>query len=272
MESTGPERSSRRLLEAGADLAGSVGASVAGWLFAGPPGAVGGAAAGSALKYVLDEVSARALSRRERVRSGAAALWAIKAIQEGLDEGEELRTDGFFEDRPEGRSAAKEVVEGVLLTAQREHEERKIRYLGQLIAALAFTEGLDREAANWMLRTAEELSWAQYVLIALIGSTEEKDSLPDRQMHTGISGWRAWAVHEDLADLGFGKRELVLADDSRKTEKYELPFPNLNMGMFRLRRGGQLLHYGLGLDEVPQADRDEIRSLLTARADPEQTE
>jgi hypothetical protein len=47
----------------------------------------------------------------------------------------------------------------VLLAAQREHEERKLRFMGNLIANLAFHPEIDRGYANYLIRLAEKLSF-----------------------------------------------------------------------------------------------------------------
>jgi hypothetical protein len=59
-------------------------------------------------------VAARQLSHREQVRVGAAASFAIQAIQSRFAEGQTPRDDGFFDDKKNERSAADQILEGVL--------------------------------------------------------------------------------------------------------------------------------------------------------------
>lgn len=82
-------------------------------------------AAGSMITAGLREVTRRVLSRREEARAGGAFLAAAEALEERQDAGQQLRDDGFFV-RSNGRADADEVVEGVLLAAQRSYEERKV--------------------------------------------------------------------------------------------------------------------------------------------------
>ena len=93
--------------------------------------------------------------------------------------GQDLRSDGFFE--PElGRPAkAEEVVEGVLLAAQREHEELKLVHYGYLLANIAYSDFVDLHTANWCVRKAQELSWTQFVLLGIVGDEAQVSSLPD---------------------------------------------------------------------------------------------
>jgi hypothetical protein len=65
----------------------------------------------------------RQLSQREQARTAAVAIVAAAGIQRKLDLGEEARADGFVLGAPGHRSAAEELAEGVLISAQREHED-----------------------------------------------------------------------------------------------------------------------------------------------------
>lgn len=60
-----------------------------------------------------------------------------------------------------------EVAEGVILSAQRDHEEKKLRLYGNLIANLAFYPQFSRAAADLVVRLAERLSYRQLCLLAL---------------------------------------------------------------------------------------------------------
>jgi hypothetical protein len=96
------EQRLKKILEAGADLAGATAGAAAGFVVAGPQGALGGAALGSLLKTGLEEVTARLLSRRELVRVGATCSYAAEAVREHLEAGETIREDGFFASKSGG--------------------------------------------------------------------------------------------------------------------------------------------------------------------------
>jgi len=66
----------------------------------------------------------------------------------------------------------------VLLAAQRDHEERKLRHLGYLFANVSFETVIDRCLANWCLVTARELTWGQFVLIEIVARGNDSE-LPD---------------------------------------------------------------------------------------------
>jgi hypothetical protein len=114
----------------------------------------------------------RQISEREVVRIGGALAVAVTRINERLEKGEQLRQDGFFAAEGSQRSAANEVGEGVLLAAQREHEEKKVPLLGSLLASIAFDSEISRPQPNLLLRLGEELSYQQLCVLALLGDNQ----------------------------------------------------------------------------------------------------
>jgi hypothetical protein len=163
-------------IDLGAGIAGALAGSAASFLMAGPPGAFVGAAGGQLLKHSLKELAgefvSRSLGRREKERVGAAILFAAEKVRERIDQGQSVRNDDFFAEDANGRSAANEIAEGVILAAQREHEEKKLRFYGNLIASLAFAKEIDRGYANLLIRTAQQLSYRQLCLLELAGLME----------------------------------------------------------------------------------------------------
>lgn len=160
-----------KLLELGTEIAGGVAGAAFGFIAAGPPGALAGGASGPvfthALKRLASDVRRRMLGPREERRIGAVLAYAIEATQARLDAGERVRQDGFFDASLGDRPAAEEVAEGVLLSAQREHEERKLPYLGKLLAAIAFVPEITRDLANLLTRLGSELSFQQLVVLTV---------------------------------------------------------------------------------------------------------
>jgi hypothetical protein len=88
-------------------------------------------------------------------------------VQYNLTDGKQLRQDDFFQDNVGDRSTADEIVEGTLLAAQREHEERKLRYYGNMVANIAFHPEVSRSQANQLIRQVERMTYQQLCLLAL---------------------------------------------------------------------------------------------------------
>jgi hypothetical protein len=146
-------------------------------------GALGGMGIGPAamqatflmvLEGVVQEVNQRRLSARERVRGDRVAALAITYFEEKHQLRPELRSDGFFEGGPGNRSFAEEIIEGVILVAQRQYQEKKIPYLAYLLANIPSDDG-SRDLTNHLLRLADQLSYRQLCLMALF---QAKDRYP----------------------------------------------------------------------------------------------
>jgi hypothetical protein len=112
------------IIEIGSEISGSIGGSVIGGLIAGPPGMILGGASGpiitNAFKSLGTEIKDRFLSPREGIRIGAVYAFAINKIKENENNGQILRNDDFFESAKDKRPASEEILEGTILSSQRE--------------------------------------------------------------------------------------------------------------------------------------------------------
>ena len=54
-----------------------------------------------------------------------------------------------------------------MFSAQREHEENKLKYYGNLVANIAFDKTISREQANQLVSLAQKLSYRQIKLLNL---------------------------------------------------------------------------------------------------------
>jgi hypothetical protein len=163
----------QNLIGAGSDITGATIGGIAGAAFGGDQGAVMGAATGTLIsnvfKNVGNELAERMLGPREKVRIGAALGFAINKIEQNFSEGAMLRQDNFFDDKPHDRAAYKEIVEGVLLAAQREYEEKKTSLYGNLLANIAFSPGISRAHASLLIKLSQSLSYRQLCLLSIFG-------------------------------------------------------------------------------------------------------
>ena len=183
------------------EASGSAIGAALGLLVAGPVGAVGGAALGpllsSALKKVVADIQKRLLAPREELRIATTLTYAVERIQERLSHGDSPRSDNFAEATDHERSAAEELAEGVLRAAQREYEERKVPFYGALLANIAFSPQVDRPYANFLLRTAERLSFRQLALLAFLSEYPKLGIAFERRPISSVNGVVA-GVREDL--------------------------------------------------------------------------
>ena len=159
------------LIESGSEITGATTGAVIGGVVAGPAGAMLGIAGGKAVEKVFSklgsEIKNRVLSKRENNKIGATATYALEKIDENIKSGKKLRDDGFFENDDTNRSTADEIVEGIMFSAQREHEEKKLKYYGNLVANIAFDKTISREQANQLINISKRLTYRQIKLINL---------------------------------------------------------------------------------------------------------
>ena len=173
--SDGNQTGIRRLIERGTEIAGGgfsgMAATTTGFLFGGPEGAVVGGAVGSSaamgFRWLGAEISSRLLGSREHQRIGYVFTLAASEIATRIENGEQVRQDGFFDDDDKSRSAAKEVWESVLMKSQREPEEKKLPYMAHLMANIAFDPTVSPEMAHQLTKAAEELTYRQLCILKL---------------------------------------------------------------------------------------------------------
>jgi hypothetical protein len=120
----------KKTIEAGIDMSGTIGGAMAGTAMGGPAGGLAGAIAGTGLIHVLKDVAHRALSHRERQRVGALYLHALNAMNIIQEAGGSVRQDDFWVSSGTYISPGQQVIEGVLIAAQREPQERKLEFMG----------------------------------------------------------------------------------------------------------------------------------------------
>lgn len=172
---TDPKKDLHLLVDPGIPIIGQATggaiASVVGFIFAGVPGAAAGGAGGAIVADLFSrygkEIYQKYLSPRERIRIGATAFFAMKKIKNNIEGGKQVRNDNFFTKDVTDRSSADEILDGILLASQREHEELKLKYLGNLYGNIAFFSEIDKYQANFLLRLSQNLSFRQFCLLAI---------------------------------------------------------------------------------------------------------
>jgi hypothetical protein len=155
----------KEIIEKGSEVGGSVAGAVIGLAIAGPVGAVGGAAVGPmvalAFKKIGTQISELFMSPREEARVGATITLALEKIAKEIEGGKSTRNDDFFSPQTSDRSKADTLLEGTLLRARNEYEEKKIKFYSSFLANLNFDESVSFEKGNTLLRILEKLSYRQ---------------------------------------------------------------------------------------------------------------
>jgi hypothetical protein len=252
------------LISIGTEIAGGVTGAAIGLFAAGPAGALAGGVAGPlvthAFRKVALEIRQRFLGRREEIRIGATFTFATAKVQYNLTGGKQLRQDDFFQEKMGDRSSADEIVEGTLLAAQREHEERKLRFYGNMVANIAFHPEVSRTQANQLIRQVERMTYQQLCLLALF---VRMDKLNTKR------GDNPYFVHPAITDPSIAQEMYELFDhgvfqrpDSFPPDVY---ISSINMPI-DVSAFGLKLYELTELHEVDAGELEKLSTTLTAKS------
>ena len=252
----------RALIRRGAETAGAAGGATLGGVLAFMSGTLEGTAAGaavgslagSALKNIVADISDRVLSRRERTRLGIAAYEIAKRMKDRVDAGDRAREDGFFEPDHTGRSAADEILEGVLLRCKNEFREKKLRFLCNIAANAPFSN-TSAETLNNVIVIAEALTYRQLCVFALLARADElgfdSTALRPRALENTFRQSEEHPCFHDLLHLGlYGHRVIDYAPSWGVTYNYG--------GPIRLTKLGRDCFELMGLTDVPSEELEKL--------------
>jgi hypothetical protein len=161
----------RDIINLGTNITGSATAALAGALVAGPLGAVLGGIAGP----LLTDITQRLISHKEKTRTGALYEYTAHRIKTNLENGMTVRNDDFW--NTDNHAGINEIMEGVVIASQREHEEKKLRYYGNLMGNIAFDASVSRSDGNLLIRTADGLSYRQLCLLEISADDNKRNRL-----------------------------------------------------------------------------------------------
>lgn len=209
------EEIKKAIIENTTKYAGSAASTLVGTVLggaaAGPEGAVIGSLASTAVEHIFEkignEISKRTLAPLEEQRVGSTYAAAAKLINEKIAQEDRPRNDNFFEPAAESRSAGEELLEGTLLAAQREHEEKKLAYLARLYANILFNPEISKPIANHLVKLAEQLTYRQIVALGTIGfirltqSMNPSINLLKKNAYGSVSGIENVAIAAEIFEM-----------------------------------------------------------------------
>ncbi|MCW2700647.1 MAG: uncharacterized protein JWQ45_2182 [Blastococcus sp.] len=244
MTATEDTATGRRLIEAGAPVAGSMSRAAATVVFE-PTAAMVWVDArfAASLRTVATDAADLPIGR-ERVRAGAALAFAVEYAATLDRSGRAVRGDAFFSERAGGRPLADDIAEAVVAAARNSADERRVRHLGYLLAEVAHSPDVDAELALRALRLTGALGWRQLGLLAGVGR-RDRVPLPMAPLDEEPRAWSGWSAREDVADL---QRSGLLDPPTSSPRPGGSALPRLRAADLRLTRRGVLLHRLLVLD------------------------
>lgn len=197
------------------EYAGSAAGAVAGGLISaaigGPEGAAAGTIAATAIEHMFQnmgsEIKKRTLTPLEEQRVGTVYTKAKELIEENIAQGKTPRNDNFFDKDSSSRPASEELLEGTLLAAQREYEEKKAVYLARLYANILYHPEISRPTANRLIKLAEQLTYRQIAIVNSIAAMQFARTLNPpinplkNSAYESVSGTENVAIAAEIFDL-----------------------------------------------------------------------
>lgn len=248
------------LINTGSNLAGAAAGSALGFLMAGPVGAIAGGTVGSTfadiLKNIGKEVMDKKLSMAERqlVRCGAAYSFAIDKIKNHIEIGEAPVETFFQKDTPEERTTAEELLEGVLIKAKDEYEEKKVKYLGNLYGNIAFRSGISKQTCNQLINLASSLTYRQYCILAMIKNIDKYNLSQEdyRGKNKFFSTESMYFLQEifDLYNINLIRCKQINSPDS----EVFFGLTDIAPGRLQLQWIGEILYSLLNLNEIDESE------------------
>jgi hypothetical protein len=193
------------VLEGGIEVVGTLPGAAVGFLVAGPPGGLVGAAVTPVITRALKAAIGAGLAFRARDRAAAAALLIDAARREHEARGERLRQDGFFDPRGGVRPDADELLEGVLREAAQTYEERKVPLLAALYSGVEHDDDVAAPDALLLLRRASQMTYREFVGLSVFEQHERYADFFDQTnaIHSETNGHPGGdpTIQLELSDL-----------------------------------------------------------------------
>ena len=134
-------------------------------------------------------------------------LSAIDKIKERIDNGDRLRNDDFFKENTEGKADAEEVFESIVVASQRESQEMKQIFYGNMLANIGFIDYLDADEFNFLLKVFEKLTYRQCLLLSVFSTNtiakqnKIKGFLRDTNPIQGDVDSKLIILYQEIVDL-----------------------------------------------------------------------
>jgi len=116
------------------------------------------------------------------------------------------------------RPPSDEVLEGILLAAQREHEEKKLPFLSNLLANIYYDPNIDIPQINFLIKISSTMSFRQMCILSMF-SDPYKSKINGRYCAEAAfpkSNENLDSIFQEIIDLG--SKGLLYSDDEPVTK------------------------------------------------------
>ena len=135
-----------------------------------------------------------------------------------------------------------------MLKCKNEHEEKKVKFLGNIYANVAFMPEITIAGAYWLLQKGEELTYRQMCMLTII---EQKGK--DHKWKRGVSyGPKDGDPAFELEYTGLADMLYIETDPSSGEHNIQ-----------GLKRAGRQCYKAMGLSEIPEGDLRQLSQRFT---------
>lgn len=262
---TKQKSSIQEVLEIGAEVTGSITAALIQSTIEPAAGIFLSAAGGPILthtfKAMADQLTKNYFGERSIQRSSAVFGYALLKIAK-LDESQQtIREESFFKSDKYGRSPAEELLEAAIISAEKEYEERKLQYLGNLYANIVVNPEIKREYAIHFIRIINQLSFRHLCLMELFYKRflQREELVRSKLRGLDDHGIRQADIISEIYDLeqkGLLDLHIPLTYDAKTGRKDTLAQDKINLTAL-----GKSFCELLSLNEIPEEALDELNEL-----------
>lgn len=218
------------------------------------------------LERAGNELIRRHLTPRQDLRVGRAILAAAERARELQEAGGTPRSDGFLYPEDDGdRASSDEITEAALLAAMNSAQERKVEYIGRLLANILFKPALDLATSYQLVQTAEAISYRAFVLLKILAAKEVRD-FPQRDVNASPAP--PDELHSLLAESYgmFTRGLIVMKERAESANNYALlGFEDQDPSRMHLTPLGELLALNLEVQRIPLEDAIYVQTLEELR-------
>lgn len=227
----------------------------------GPAGAFAGAfgapVLSSFMKKVGTDILDRTISTREKHRIGAVFSYITVRINELIKQGKTIRSDGFFEQDVNSNSNADEVLEGILLAAQKEYEEKKLIYYSNMMADFAFDSFVNKSLANNLIKIAQQLSYTQLCLLKIFNNARNF-----KLRNSDYGEFAGKGMPYELINLLYEISDMIRLNLISRQGIIVFQLQDISPAEIHLFGMGQILYEKMLLKHIPENDIEPLVNIL----------
>src|SRR5690606_31890191 len=184
--------------------------------------------------------------------------YSVAKIKDSLENGKQVREDGFFNFEESEPSSAFQLWEGAIEAAETENEQKKLKYIGNLIANISFEPNIGRAQSIELLKIARQLSYSQYCLLSIFADAGVKQQLKDGDYRgsQGNYSFNKISVLTEVLEL-YNLGIVVMPGDTM------LGISDVNPRKIDLQGIGKTAYTTMELATIPQDDKVDLINNLS---------